>query len=102
MLKVQRSVASQAGEWPVPAAAVIGPSNPTGRSQSRLCENSRRNQPRARTTRQIASGSTNATSARVGEPLELRDDRVFTRPQSVLGTQISGQPGAEGPGRSWE
>jgi hypothetical protein len=34
LLKVQRSVASQDDEWQVPAAAVIGPGNLTGCSQS--------------------------------------------------------------------
>lgn len=34
LLKVQRSVASQNDEWQVPAAAVIGPQNLTGCTQS--------------------------------------------------------------------
>jgi hypothetical protein len=34
LLEVQRSVASQDDEWQVPAAAVIGPQNLTGCSQS--------------------------------------------------------------------
>ncbi len=34
LLKVQRSVASQGHEWQVPAEAVVGPQNRTGRSQS--------------------------------------------------------------------